>query len=271
MENSKIRFCPTCKKQITHASKYVCADSIEKNKNCAECNYKLNEKRNKKNSVLTSEDEEIIISFLKEGFTHKEIVEKINFKVKHAQICRVARRNGFSRIFSGKFDPVDENHGKCRQCNLVQELNQFRKTNYNSYNPRCKNCLLLEWQNKLNTNKRKFFSVRVKAIKRRCITKNIKFNIDVEYILFLFEKQEGKCFYTNDTMVMKAGIGVHKNHLSIDRLIPDRGYVKGNIVLCLLAANSAKSDLSFEQLEKWFPDWHQKIQKFLEEVNNQEI
>jgi hypothetical protein len=69
-------------------------------------------------------------------------------------------------------------------------------------------------------------------------------NIDVDYLIELFNKQDGKCYYTNEIMIWNNyGVGrgnLSRSTLSTDRLTPSLGYVKGNIVLCTVGANETK-------------------------------
>lgn len=51
--------------------------------------------------------------------------------------------------------------------------------------------------------------------------------------------------------------------MSIDRLIPENGYVKENIVLCIYKANTVKNDLTLSELKEWIPSWYKKIERKL--------
>lgn len=71
--------------------------------------------------------------------------------------------------------------------------------------------------------------------------------IDVEYLLSLWEVQNGNCALTGWPMSMLLGNGVIPTNVSIDRIDSSRGYVVGNVQLVCRAVNIAKSDLSVDQ------------------------
>ena len=81
------------------------------------------------------------------------------------------------------------------------------------------------------------------------------------------DAQEHRCFYTNEIMETKLGDGIKRNQLSVDRIIPENGYTKENIVFCLYIVNNAKTDLTIDELRKWIPDWYNKIQIKLSPIN----
>lgn len=72
------------------------------------------------------------------------------------------------------------------------------------------------------------------------------FNLDLEFIQSLWDSQQTRCWYSNLPMKMgKKKVGFYSP--SLDRLEPDLGYVKGNVVLCLFAVNSFKQELTAEE------------------------
>lgn len=75
---------------------------------------------------------------------------------------------------------------------------------------------------------------------------NIKTDIDISFLLNLWNKQEGLCFYTKVPMVATniVGRGRDPNALSVDRIDSSKPYIKSNIVLCSWWANSAKGELT---------------------------
>lgn len=64
-------------------------------------------------------------------------------------------------------------------------------------------------------------------------------DITVDYLCDLYEKQEGKCYYTGELMEWNMS-KVQNNSLSLDRLDPDKGYMQGNLVFCCYKINSMK-------------------------------
>ena len=73
-------------------------------------------------------------------------------------------------------------------------------------------------------------------------------NLTTEYMMRLWLKQNGRCFYTG--LVMRQPIyGAGRNQFSpsIGRLDPTKSYVKGNVVWATWICNAGKSDLSVEE------------------------
>jgi hypothetical protein len=95
-----------------------------------------------------------------------------------------------------------------------------------------------------NKNKRlileQMLKQKIKFGKSRCLKMNWDFNIDLEYMLQIFKKQKGFCFYSGELLSWKPN---HKNVLSIDRIDSGKGYVKDNVVLCIWDINRMKQEL----------------------------
>lgn len=105
-----------------------------------------------------------------------------------------------------------------------------------------------------NSDLEKIFIDRLKLMKVRALNKGFGFDIDLDYLKKIYKEQDGKCFYTNIPMIINGNRSY--NTLSIDRIDSDKGYIKGNIVFCLLCINTFKSNhsindinLIFEQIE----------------------
>ena len=72
-------------------------------------------------------------------------------------------------------------------------------------------------------------------------------DLDADYLYDLYKKQNGLCVYTG------VKLGLKKNHpsaLSIDKIIPANGYIKGNVQWVCWAVNRAKGDLAESEFLK---------------------
>lgn len=79
------------------------------------------------------------------------------------------------------------------------------------------------------------------AISRKrseCKKHGITFDIDFDYILTVYEEQEGKCFYAK--IPLEFGTNGLRS-ASLERLDSTHGYVRGNVVLASKAMNHAKN------------------------------
>jgi hypothetical protein len=72
-------------------------------------------------------------------------------------------------------------------------------------------------------------------------------NLDLQYLLDLWNKQEGKCIYTNISMVLPDGkLKGTMFTASLDRIDSSIGYLKGNVQFTLTPINFMKSAMSDE-------------------------
>ena len=72
-----------------------------------------------------------------------------------------------------------------------------------------------------------------------------------EYLISLWEKQHGKCYYTGKNMVFNGYTKNIMNAVTVDRVEPSLGYVKDNIVVCCAIVNRIKQNLSLDELKYW--------------------
>ena len=110
----------------------------------------------------------------------------------------------------------------------VTILNSYKKTDYERrYNT---------WTS--------IIRMRVTDAKKRAFKKNLDFNIDVEYLIKKLIETNYMCPY--------LGVKFEKRNsdyvLSIDRIDPTKGYVKGNIEITSRLANTMKNKATNSQL-----------------------
>ena len=89
-----------------------------------------------------------------------------------------------------------------------------------------------------------FFQYRFLQAKDRAKRKNISLEIDADFLKELWNKQEGKCFFSNINM-KKDRTGNYTG--SLDRINSNMGYTKENVVFVLTIVNSMKNNLSEEE------------------------
>lgn len=85
--------------------------------------------------------------------------------------------------------------------------------------------------------------------RNRAKSRNHDFSIDLDYLIYLWEFQEGTCTITGRKFDLSGYNGVGKinpNTVSIDRIIPEKGYVAGNIRLVTFHANMAISEFGLD-------------------------
>lgn len=168
------------------------------------------------------------------------------------------------------------NTQQCNKCNAIKTIDQFGMTkvpkvtlNYKSKQATIrKTCLACEAERarefrKKHTNYRgsgKLKSIpdehklimsairsKVQDAKQNNKRLNRPFDIDADYIYALWKQQNNQCVYTGEHFKIEKN---HPANLSIDKIIPELGYVKGNIQLVCWAINRAKGDLTHETFIK---------------------
>ena len=148
---------------------------------------------------------------------------------------------------------------ECRDCRELKRAIFFKRATRMSaesklycFESSCRACQtvrVVDNIRKLTSTTEGIIEHKIRKTKGRLRGKNIEFDLDVPYILNLWEQQNGKCCYSGDKMRLQGyGSGkATKNSCTFDRVDPTKGYVKGNVVLCCMHVNTMKSNLSVEE------------------------
>lgn len=123
-----------------------------------------------------------------------------------------------------------------------------------SYENKCKGCRSiynLEWRTNLKKDHVKYIKHSMVGIKSRAMATNVPYDIDSDFLCWQLEKQSNLCYYSGEpldfTLAIEKRNSPHRNFPSVDRLIPELGYVRGNVVWSLYKINRMKNDLKFEE------------------------
>lgn len=145
----------------------------------------------------------------------------------------------------------------CGRCHLIKPVDSFYKSK-RSHHPGCKQCRA-EWdkqhynptkQKGIDDRKRKRNPIQwlLRRAKTRAKKKNIPFDItpaDIETPTYC------PVFGMELDYLASGGSGRQTyNTASLDRIIPSKGYVKGNVEVISWRANVLKRDATHEELEK---------------------
>lgn len=135
---------------------------------------------------------------------------------------------------------------ECTNCQQTKPLSEFqtRKSSIKDklvWRTVCKECTYAKQSNNRNYSIKSRLEDRLRAAIAR---KKHEINVDINYLLELYEKQEGKCFYTGIELVSIApkDSTSFNNVITIDRLDSNKGYIKGNLVLACWTVNRMKSN-----------------------------
>ncbi len=151
--------------------------------------------------------------------------------------------------------PNTKIHTNCQICNkeISYKKSHFNKVKFKTCSMACntkaKSIYYAGHNNprSLKLNKlEKYFWDRVTSIRRRSEAQSIPFDLDYKYLIDIYEQQKGLCYYSGlkmniDGKAKDVG-GAKADALSVDKIIPEKGYVKGNIVFCLNSINIFKGN-----------------------------
>ena len=154
-----------------------------------------------------------------------------------------------------------DNKRCCTECRVIFEgirenfhIKKYQKNGKIIWNVKCKKCF-----NKTNRERivnyrndyKLFIAHKVSSYKNRANKENIPFGLDAEHLIELFEKQDSKCFYTNQEILFTNTVSAanRPDYLtpSLDRLIPELGYIKENVVWTAYYINRMKNDIPYKE------------------------
>ena len=92
---------------------------------------------------------------------------------------------------------------------------------------------------------------RLLGAKRRSKKLNIVSDLTLNFLLDLWNKQNGLCALSNIPMTFDEGSGRVSSNVSIDQKNPSCGYTKDNVQLVCMECNQIKSDFTLEEIYKY--------------------
>ncbi len=152
---------------------------------------------------------------------------------------------------------------ECKDCKKNLPLSSFSKDcgMKDGLCCRCKSCKkarygskLVEWRRDIRDEairakdgiSKRYIQDRISNYKSRAKSKGYAFDLDTDYLLELWKKQEGKCAYTARPMRI-VNLKYDFWSPSLDRLDPLKGYTKGNVAWTLHGVNCFKQELTLEE------------------------
>jgi hypothetical protein len=151
-------------------------------------------------------------------------------------------------------------HLKCSKCNSTKKFFEFRYRNIGRKDPiglyrqsYCRDC-----ENQILKDKRdEAPEHRLYLLARsRAKRDNLPFDLTEDYINLIWPK-DNKCPILKTTF--KSGIANKYQLPSIDKVVPKKGYTKGNVAIISYRANSLKSDVKdiriFKNMYKFYKNF----------------
>ena len=176
---------------------------------------------------------------------------KLGFYSK-CKLCESERDN----IEAKKTQDLKSNKWTCTTCGKTLELNSKnfyrRNDSFTGYQFRCKLCLVKDpnrYDRLINKDDLSYYiKDRYHGAKTRSNNKGITFDITLEYLMDLWNKQNGLCAITKLPMTHSILQGKIKTNASVDRIDPKLGYVYGNIQWICNIINVMKSTMTLNEL-----------------------
>lgn len=131
----------------------------------------------------------------------------------------------------------------CSICNTTKPLDQFQKSPFcvAGRTKTCKDCVhtrgIPRQDNYQVTKWAMILTTRAKGLAKK---NNYAFDLTVGDLEALWESQGGQCAWFNVPLLPTA-VRRHPQKPSLDRIDPEKGYVKGNVVLACNAANMGRN------------------------------
>jgi predicted transcriptional regulator len=209
-------------------------------------------------SKISAETKVKILLLHAEGLNDQDIANKLDIGKSTVSGFLVGKR-----IVNRK--PKQQKNGAgliiCSICDKPKISGEFRAPKSNgktmSKPSFCKECQREKTAKKL-ADPAAYLRKRANDLAARARKLGIPFDLTFEMVWEIYKKQDGKCFYTDERMAFFGEKGLRRS-LSFDRVVPETGYVIGNVVLCTYKANAVKQDLTLDELKAWLPGWHQRL------------
>lgn len=157
-----------------------------------------------------------------------------------------------------------DNNLRCRKCKLEKSLDLFnlrKHPHYKMWATQCRICENIDKDNMakdranikgLEWNIKKIFC----GIKYRIEKSGKELDLDIPFLVELYNKQSGICHYSGRKMVFNIN---SQERLSLDRKDSLYGYTKENVVWCCWQVNNIKQDLSIEDFKFWISSIHNRM------------
>jgi hypothetical protein len=210
---------------------------------------------------------------INEDLTYSKFGYNSNFLDENSRKCVAVECDNCNSIMEREFrnafkkhqcSVLDGNNKRCFKCLQWKDLSFFNKSKnlsggvsktcrscYNEYDcvKRCNYNKLNRLKNSFHNDFNLYLKSRLSSIKSRCKKNNIKFDLDLDFILNQWNIQKGLCYYSSLAMEADGKVDGFQGWKSpsIDRKDPRLGYIKGNIVWCCFSINSFKQNLTCEE------------------------
>ena len=132
----------------------------------------------------------------------------------------------------------------CITCNR-----SLSKTEYTKNRNVCKRCTSFQRNVARNHTPESYITIVYNKLKSARV--DMEWDIDLDHIKILWQKQDGRCALSGVFMTWQGGEGRQDLNTSIDRKDPTKGYIIGNVQLVTQRINIMKHTLGEGELYWW--------------------
>ena len=139
-------------------------------------------------------------------------------------------------VFRRKIEEIEHHLSVTKQCTVCREIKPV--SHFYVRQGACKSCCRAKLYARRRTLKGRLGRMLTSARGQ-----DASCDLTLEYMTELWEQQDGLCFYTGVPMKFTSGVRRDPYIVSIDRMVPSKGYRADNVVLCAWRANKLKHNM----------------------------
>lgn len=152
----------------------------------------------------------------------------------------------------------DDMQKECRDCHTLKPLSEYHASQSTTDDRRsdCKDCSNKKRRKQYHSSdKFKYHTADGKMTpalanaKYRAKKKGLEFDITRDYIISLWNEQDGRCKITNEKFKLDSNSKYSKDGAHLDRIDSSKGYVKGNVQWIIGWVNLMKSSYDMEDFK----------------------
>lgn len=145
----------------------------------------------------------------------------------------------------------------CVRCKEAKPADAFQKYGKAKRKNTCLACETFLMTQRVGSTYQTYLTKLHQQSKSKRSGTEVAFHITVEDLIDLWEAQEGRCALSGVLMTHhKDGQGRKDFNASMDRIIPDRGYILGNVQLVCDRVNLMRHTLSMDMFYWWIKCLH---------------
>ena len=150
----------------------------------------------------------------------------------------------------------------CNACGDKKGLTAFYRRPDKTIDATCRKCRTVEGRRNANASPFNYLRLIINNRRYDAKKKGLKFDIDHDFVMSLWESQGGKCALSGVMMTFaKDGNGNKAMNASLDRIRPDQGYtIKPlNVQLVCARVNIMKHTLPEHEFRWWIQNIHENL------------